>query len=135
MLTVLTAVLAVATPVLAGIEALADQAAGAPHGFANPAIYELAGTRGVRDVQPLTRAQGVVRVDFANGVDATAGTRVSYRSFEQLGTLTVRKGYDDVTGIGSPNGFRYVYGLGQIRGRAERFAVDRAGSSADSLPG
>ena len=31
-------------PLLAGIEALADQPAGHAHGFANPAIYELAGT-------------------------------------------------------------------------------------------
>ena len=115
------------SPVLAGIEALADQAAGEPHGFANPAIYELSGTRGVRDVQLLGKPQGVVRVDYINSVDATGGLRTSFRSFERFGSLTERRGYDDVTGVGSPNGFLYVYGLGQTHNRADAYATAKAG--------
>ena len=45
------------SPLIAGIEALADQAAGRAHGFANPAIYRLAGTNAVRDVVPPAQAR------------------------------------------------------------------------------
>jgi subtilase family serine protease len=116
-----------ASPITAGIQALADQAAGEPHGFANPALYELYGTRAVRDVTLPPQPNGVVRVDYVNGVDALDGTVTSLRSFQQLGTLTSVKGYDDSTGVGTPNGFLYVYGLGQTSGRAVAHAQQRAG--------
>jgi subtilase family serine protease len=116
-------------PVLAGIEALADQAAGSPHGFVNPALYELRGTRALHDVT-MNKEGGVVRVDYINGVDATDGLRTTFRAFQQLGTLSSVKGYDDSTGLGTPTGFLYVYGLGQIGSRAESYASGKAGSAA-----
>jgi subtilase family serine protease len=116
-----------ASPVMSGIEALADQAAGQPHGFANPAIYQLVGTRGVHDVLMLPKPAGVVRVDYTNGVDATAGTAVTLRSFEQFRSLKVLKGYDEVTGVGTPNGYLYVYGLGQTTAHVDSYATTRAG--------
>jgi subtilase family serine protease len=115
-----------ASPVLAGVEALADQAAGEPHGFANPAIYQLAGTRGVHDVLARRTPTGVVRVDYSNPADATTATVVSLRSFEQFRSLAVSTGYDDVTGVGTPNGYLYVYGLGRQRARAESYAIAKA---------
>ena len=39
------------SPLYAGVEALADQAAGHPHGFANPAIYRSAGSAALHDVR------------------------------------------------------------------------------------
>ena len=115
------------SPVAAGIEALADQASHRAHGFANPAIYELSGTPAVHDVTLLDKPTGVVRVDYVNGVDAADGTRTSLRSTQQLVTLTSRRGYDDTTGVGTPNGFWYVYGLGQVRNRVVPFAGPFAG--------
>jgi hypothetical protein len=44
-----------------------------------------------------------VRVDFANGVDASDGLLYSVRTFDQDSSLTVGPGWDDVTGLGSPN--------------------------------
>jgi subtilase family serine protease len=102
-----------ASPVLAGIEALADQAAGYKHGFANPAIYALAGTRGLRDVQKVPAVKSAVTRNFFNGIDGADGYYYALSTFGQLGTLTVAKGYDDTTGVGSPNGYFYVYGLGE----------------------
>ena len=116
-----------ASPVTAGIEALSDQAAGQPHGFANPAIYELYQTRALHDVTLLAQPKAVVRVDYANGADATEGTTTSLRSFQQLGTLKSIKGYDDTTGVGTPNGYLYVYGLGQTGQRAIAYATQKAG--------
>jgi subtilase family serine protease len=115
------------SPVAAGIEALSDQAAGEPHGFANPAIYQLAGTRAVHDILMLAKPGGVVRVDYSDPTDSASSTTVSLRSFEQFRSLEVGKGYDDVTGIGTPNGYLWVYGLGQTRSRAESYAIAQAG--------
>ena len=54
------------SPLFAGIMALADQRAGQPHGFANPALYGLAGTSAFRDVVDPTSTVAAVRNDFVN---------------------------------------------------------------------
>ena len=101
------------SPIMAGIEALADQSAGHAHGFANPAIDRLAGSGALRDVVNPAATLSVVRVDFVNGVDATGGLRTSLRSLNQTQSLAARPGYDDVTGVGSPGAASYVRRLGR----------------------
>ncbi|GHF42550.1 MULTISPECIES: S53 family peptidase [Streptomyces] len=96
-----------AAPVIAGVQALAQQArGGAPIGFANPGIYDRFGTSAYHDVtdHPLGQGQGIanVRVDFVNGVDAKGGTVTSLRSFGGDSSLSAGVGYDNVTGVGSP---------------------------------
>ena len=49
--------------------AIADQVAGHPHGFANPAFYALSRTGAFHDIAGTPPAHAVVRVDYANGVD------------------------------------------------------------------
>jgi subtilase family serine protease len=100
------------SPLMAGVEALADQASGHAHGFANPAIYRLAGTSAVRDVVSPEKTKAVVRVDYVNAVDAADGLVYSLRTFNTTQSIFTRPGYDDVTGIGSPNGPAYVQRLG-----------------------
>ena len=100
------------SPLMAGIEALADQSAGWAHGFANPAIYALAGSQAYHDVVAPSQTVAVVRSDNANGVDASGGLIFSLRTMNQSGTIFVRKGYDDVTGVGSPRGAEFVTELG-----------------------
>ena len=93
------------SPLLAGVVAVADQARGASLGFLNPRLYKLAGTDAFRDVNhPRTVTDAVVRVDFANGVNKKDGLLTSLRTINQTQSIYVRKGYDDVTGVGSPNG-------------------------------
>jgi subtilase family serine protease len=93
-----------ASPVFAAIQALAQQEQGFPLGFANPAIYARHGL--LHDVtdHPFGPKVGlaVARVDFANGVDASNGLAVSLRTLGQDSSLAATKGYDDVTGVGSP---------------------------------
>ncbi|MBT0772486.1 S8 family serine peptidase [Kineosporia sp. J2-2] len=98
-----------ASPLFAGIMALADQAAGRPHGFANPALYKLYGSGALYDPKP-KGGLGVVRNDYVNGVDATDGTSFTLRSIDvTVGTiLRTRTGYDDITGIGSPSGKAFL---------------------------
>jgi len=99
-----------ASPLFAGLMALADQAARHPHGFANPALYRLSGSNGLYDPKPVSGI-GVVRVDYVNGTDATGGLATSLRTLdaEITGTiLRTKAGYDDMTGVGSPNGSAFI---------------------------
>ncbi|RSS08361.1 protease pro-enzyme activation domain-containing protein [Streptomyces sp. WAC00469] len=94
-----------AAPVIAGIQALAQEARGGEAiGFANPAIYAKYGSKVYHDVvdKPTGRNLAVARVDFVNGVDDTDGLSVSVRSLGKDSSLKAVKGYDDVTGVGSP---------------------------------
>lgn len=92
----------VSSPLFAGYMAVADQLAGHAHGFANPALYG-AGTTVYHDIasspsDPL----GDVRVDYANGVDASDGLLYSVRTFGDTLTLNSVPGFDDSTGLGTP---------------------------------
>jgi hypothetical protein len=98
-----------------------DQAAGAPLGFLNPAIYK-ASTRtpsAFTDILPPANpnSAAVVRVDFANAVNSSNGFVISARTINYAGpetfcdstgncatrnvTLTAGPGFDGLTGIGS----------------------------------
>src|SRR5919197_1256351 len=104
------------SPLYAGLEALADQAAGRPHGFANPAIYRQSGAV-LYDVRGPGAVPAVVRVNYNNSVDARAGTTGLLRSLhDEAQSIHVGPGWDDITGVGSPNGAGYVLSLG-ARGR------------------
>ncbi|MEU6196798.1 S53 family peptidase [Streptomyces sp. NPDC047061] len=103
-----------AAPTIAAVQALAQEAAGGKAiGFANPSIYAKYGKKGVfHDVtdKPTGKDLAVARVDFANGYDATDGLLTSVRSLGKDSSLSAVKGYDDVTGVGSPaNGYVESY--------------------------
>ncbi|TWP38844.1 S53 family peptidase [Leekyejoonella antrihumi] len=101
-----------ASPLFAGVVAVASQGNHRPLGFLNPSLYSLSGTHALRDVnhgKAVTDA--VVRVDYVNGVNAKDGTVTSARTLNQTGTIFTRKGYDDVTGVGSPNGLSFLRAL------------------------
>jgi subtilase family serine protease len=88
------------SPIMAGIMALADQASGSPHGFANPAFYAAGGTSAFYDV--LDQQTAVVRANYVNSIDNSAGTVYRLRTFDQGLSLVAAPGYDDVTGLGTP---------------------------------
>ncbi|WP_435847163.1 S53 family peptidase [Streptomyces hygroscopicus] len=96
-----------AAPVIAGVQALAQQARGGrPIGFANPSLYDRYGTAAYHDVtdHPLGAgvSLGVVRVDYVNGYDDSEGLVTSLRSLGRDSSLHAVVGYDDVTGVGTP---------------------------------
>ena len=96
-----------AAPVIAAVQALAQEARGGkPLGFANPAIYARYGSKAYHDVtdNPTGSGLAVARVDFVNGYDATGGLSTSVRSLGKDSSLQAVKGYDDVTGVGTPAG-------------------------------
>ncbi|MER5380490.1 S53 family peptidase [Streptomyces sp. NPDC002688] len=94
-----------AAPVIAAVQALAQEARGGKAiGFANPSIYSKIGSKAYHDVtdKPTGSGLAVARVDFANGFDAADGVLTSVRSLGKDSSLKAVKGYDDVTGVGSP---------------------------------
>ncbi|MGW0499247.1 S53 family peptidase [Streptomyces sp. NPDC003007] len=96
-----------AAPTIAAVQALAQEARGGKAiGFANPAIYARSGSKVYHDVtdDPTGSGLAVARVDYVNGHDATGGLATSVRSLGKDSSLTAVKGYDDVTGVGSPAG-------------------------------
>jgi len=90
------------SPLVAGIMALADQAAGHPHGFANPLFYSLAGSAAFTDIKHPASTVAVVRANYVNSVDASAGVVYRLRTMDQTLSLNATPGYDDVTGLGTP---------------------------------
>ena len=110
------------SPLMAGLIARADQTAGKPLGFLNPAIYSLARQpAAVNDVLPSGKVDQS-RADFANSLDTSNGLFYSTRIVDYEGpeqycatagdpstcktqemALHVTRGYDNMTGIGSPN--------------------------------
>ncbi|WP_344859508.1 S53 family peptidase [Amycolatopsis ultiminotia] len=97
-----------ASPVFAGVMAVADNLDHVHHGFINPALYQLTShTSAIKDVQHVDGA--VQRVDFANGVDASEGLLTSARVLDYPNlTIHTTKGYDDVTGLGAPDGLAFL---------------------------
>jgi subtilase family serine protease len=91
------------SPLFAGLMALADQKAGHALGFANPLFYANPGA--FYDVLSVKTA--VARRNFNNSVDGTAGTSDFLRTFDDYSgspTQHTGTGWDNVTGLGSPNG-------------------------------
>ena len=88
------------TPLIAGLEADAIQAAGHPLGFINPALYDLDGSAAIRDIPPVNPADPPILdgdQTIYGGIDTTQLTTLG----EDVG-LTAAPGYDDVTGLGAP---------------------------------
>ncbi|MGH3168195.1 MAG: S53 family peptidase [Trebonia sp.] len=101
-----------ASPLFAGLEADAIQAAGHPLGFLNPALYQLRDTAAIRDVRPVNPAHPPMVIGtqpfFGNGTNylTTLG--------EDQAPLQAAKGYDDETGLGTP-GLSFVTAFGRFR--------------------
>lgn len=90
-----------ASPIMAGIMALADQRAGHPHGFANPLFY--AHPSAFYDVTSVKTA--VARRNFNNGFDGSLGTSDFLRTFDDYSgspSQHTNPGWDNVTGLGTP---------------------------------
>jgi subtilase family serine protease len=88
----------VSTPLIAGIQADAQQAAGQPIGFANPAIYARYGSPAFHDItgHP-SGAPATPDAVFPGGA-----AQPVLETFGMDEGLAVLPGYDDVTGVGTP---------------------------------
>ena len=96
------------SPLFSGVVAVANQLDHFDHGFLNPVLYRFTSRTGaIDDVRHV--GGGVVRVDYVNGVDATDGVTKSVRTFDYQGlTIHTTPGYDNVTGLGVPDGTAFL---------------------------
>ena len=104
-----------ASPVFAGIEADAEQAAGHPIGFADPVIYALAGAKGSQAFHDVTDHPfgpgylAQVRNNYTDPYTATGPLVTWLRTLGIDGVgasaLPAVRGYDDSTGVGSPQNY------------------------------
>jgi subtilase family serine protease len=91
----------VASPVFAGAVAVMIQRNGGRLGFLNPSLYRMRG-RALRDIGPVPRPPVAAGQFYANSENASGGFLSVLVTGGKYGTLVVRNGYDDVTGLGSP---------------------------------
>jgi hypothetical protein len=84
--------------------ALAAQLRGQPLGFVNPLLYKMP-KQAIFDVVAPKKPVYQVRTDYVNGLDSTDGYRFRLQSIDvQTSTIHSVPGYDDETGLGTPNG-------------------------------
>jgi hypothetical protein len=114
------------SPLFAALMALADQAADRPHGFVNPALYAAykSDPSITVDLTSAATKRAVVRHDYVNRTDPAGGVTTLLRDFDEPLTLHDRPGFDDATGMGTPNGIRFLRALApdspQLRTKALR---------------
>ena len=104
-----------ASPIFAGISALVDQARvtgdKAMLGFANPALYD-AGPSAFNDITHSSTPVAQVRANYVNSVDSTLGYSYYLRTTDYSGLfIQATPGYDDETGLGTPNGSAFITAL------------------------
>ena len=108
-----------AAPLVAGIVADAQQGQSKPFGFINPALYKLATSNAYHDVLPITGSaptayKGAWCPTALCGAEAlTTFDDQSYDMAGYTGQVTL-KGYDTMSGIGTPNGQNFVNALRQL---------------------
>ncbi|WP_202874979.1 S53 family peptidase [Kribbella kalugense] len=96
-----------AAPLIAGLIADAQQGQRTSFGFTNPLFYRLYGTRAFHDVLPL---QNLAAYTPANSTDSASVDVFDSQNSSDTDQVTA-KGYDTVTGVGTPNGLAFILGL------------------------
>jgi len=94
-------------PLLAGMTALANQAWHGSRGPLNPALYRSAGTGVFHDLVPSDGRLAVLR----NGLNANGKVVTRLRSLDHDSSLATARGWDNVTGLGSPDASRLLFAL------------------------
>ena len=106
-----------AAPLVAGLVADAQQGQARPFGFLDPALYKLAGSSAFHDALPLTGASPASWRAVVCATTQACGFpymgQFDYQGSDldgYTGQITAR-GYDNMTGIGTPNGQAFIAGV------------------------
>ncbi|MDH6138212.1 MULTISPECIES: S53 family peptidase [Kitasatospora] len=89
------------SPLIAGLEADAAQAAGHALGFANPLLYSLRGKPAIHDVLPAPAGQPPLTLEHQPSGTQAGSFDTFLATLDQDSSLHTTPGYDDVTGLGS----------------------------------
>jgi subtilase family serine protease len=108
-----------ASPLVAGIVADAQQGRHTAFGFTDPALYRLNGTRAIHDILPATRHTRsryravVCNVQFCGILSLVQFDDQNPLVTGDSGQVTA-KGYDNMTGLGTPNGQFFIKDLRRL---------------------
>lgn len=92
-----------ASPLLAGLQAVQSQKQRHPVGFANPAYYRAINTKKITDIVAPKKPVNQVRANFADSLDASDGRTYQLQWVDvQSTTIHSTRGYDAETGVGVP---------------------------------
>ena len=92
-----------ATPLFAGVVALADQVAGHPLGLINPALYKMSAMGAAAGIVDVTKGNNTVSFPQGGKVHTVTG-------------FSARPGYDLASGVGTVNAALFVPRLAQLAG-------------------
>ena len=102
-----------ATPLFAGTMALAEQRAGHRLGFANPLFYRVAG-QAFRDIAPTPTPQSITHPGVWTDTEDPPNLMVQRNDGSiHPHTLHSAPGFDNVTGLGVPNGEQFLQAVAQ----------------------
>jgi subtilase family serine protease len=106
------------TPLVAGLVADAEQGQ-RPFGFLNPVLYRMAGTSALHDVRPLSdktasKYRGVACDEAMCGVLLLTAFDDQSRHLAGYTGQVTAPGYDTMTGVGTPNGPKFIAALRRI---------------------
>jgi hypothetical protein len=127
------------TPLVAGIVADAEQGR-QPFGFLNPALYRLAGTSALHDPRPLSyktpsRYRGVAcDADLCGILLLTAFDDQSWSMEGYTGQVTA-PGYDTMSGVGTPNGQKFIAALRGLESSRVRTIARGGRRNPSAAPG
>ncbi|MHA6765622.1 S53 family peptidase [Streptacidiphilus sp. PAMC 29251] len=116
--TVSSAGTSLATPLVAGLVADAQQGRKAPYGFVNPLLYRLARTGAFHDALPISAsAPQQNRAAYLAPDDTFTGAGVDVFDAQQRPDTqqVTARGYDTMTGVGTPNGAAFLAALRRCR--------------------
>lgn len=110
-----------ASPLVAGIIADAQQGQHTAFGFTDPVLYQLNGTPALHDILPSTsRTPGLFRGEVCNVAFCGRPSLITFDDQNPTmagytGQVTL-KGYDNMTGIGTPRGQAFISALRRLEG-------------------
>ena len=96
---------------VASIVALSKAHTGRKVGLASPSLYRLLGTSALRDVR--AGSVGIYYPFNPAGAGAPPGSYVVGFDRKPQGDLQSRPGWDNVTGVGTPNGTTFLDAFGR----------------------
>ncbi|HEY7947009.1 MAG TPA: S53 family peptidase, partial [Acidimicrobiales bacterium] len=99
------------SPLFAGVVADAVQFNGAPVGFVNPLLYRNIGTSAITDVLAPSTRQATVRTNLTKPGNAASPLTWLLQTIGLPTTIFAGPGYDDQTGVGTPNGVAFLQAM------------------------
>ena len=103
------------SPLFAGVLADAIQNTGSAVGFINPLLYKASGTSAISDVLPTSSPQSTVRTNYTNDLNPSEGYTFLLQTIGVATQIYTLNGYDDMTGVGTPNGVSFLRAMKDLR--------------------